>query len=111
MNHLFTYKARIILFALVICHLGLKAQTAPDTVKSSKLATSTDTSLTKKAGSSQQLIKADTTLVIKAGATLVHKADTTMVIDPDGSFAKKFNDFVAAKEKADEASQEATRRE
>lgn len=107
MNHLFTYKARIILFALLVCHFGLKAQSVSDTVKSTTLAMNADTSLTKKAGS-QQLIKADTTLVIKAGATLVHKADTTMVIDPDGSLAKKFNEIVAAKESAELAKNNAS---
>ncbi|HTI57863.1 hypothetical protein [Mucilaginibacter sp.] len=100
MNHLFTFKARIILFALLLSYIGSKAQTTSDTVKSSNPAMNIDTSLAAKSSSSQ-LIKTDTTLVIRAGATIMKKADTTMVIDPDGSLAKKFNEMVAAKEKAD----------
>jgi len=99
MNRLFTLKASIILSALLLSCIGLRAQTTSDTVKSSSTAT-IDTSLAKKETSSQ-LIKTDTTLVIKAGATILKKADTTMVIDPDGSLAKKFNEIVAAKEKAE----------
>jgi len=101
MNHLFTFKARIALFALLLSYIGSKAQTTPDTVKSSSPAMNIDTSVAKNASNSQ-LIKTDTTLVIRAGATIMKKADTTMVIDPDGSLAKKFNEMVAAKEKADQ---------
>jgi len=102
MSHLFTLKARIVLIALLACNIAVKAQTVSDTVKSTTLAMVLDTPLTKKAGNTQ-LIKSDTTLVIRAGAKLVHKSDTTLVIDPDGTLLKKFNEEVAAKEKAEQA--------
>ncbi len=108
MNHLFTLKARIIVFALLACNIAAKAQSASDTVKSSTLAMVLDTPLNKKSNNTQ-LIKSDTTLVIKAGAKLVHRADTTLVIDPDGTLAKKFNEIVAEKEKADLAKKSAAK--
>ena len=108
MNHLFTLKARIIVFALLACNIAAKAQSASDTVKSSTLAMVLDTPLNKKSNNTQ-LIKSATTLVIKAGAKLVHRADTTLVIDPDGTLAKKFNEIVAEKEKADLAKKSAAK--
>jgi hypothetical protein len=92
MNNLFTFKAGVLLFGLLICQIGLKAQTI-DTAK--------------KANSSK-LVKSDTTLVVKAGATLVQRSDTTLVINADSSFIKKFNAAVAKQnaelaKKADDA--------
>ena len=94
MNNLFTFKAGFLLLGLLICQIGLKAQTI-------------DTALSKKANTSK-IVKSDTTLVVKAGATLVQKADTTLVINADSSFIKKFNEAVAKQnaelaKKADEA--------
>ena len=108
MNYLFTLKARIIVFALLVCSIAAKAQSVSDTVKSSTLAMVLDTPLTKKSNNTQ-LIKSDTTLVIKAGAKLVHHADTTLVIDPDGTLAKKFNEMVAEQQKADQAKKSAAK--
>lgn len=96
MNYLFTPKVRVVLFALLISHLALKAQTTSgngvDTAKTSNI----DTTLSQKAKEAQ-LVKSDTTLVVKAGATLVQKKDTTLVINADSAFIKKAEAAVAKK--------------
>jgi hypothetical protein len=81
MKHLFTPKVRVLLFALLVCHLGVKAQTT-DAADTSKKAV---------------VLKTDTTLVVKAGATLVKRADTTLVINTDSAFIKKVETAIAKK--------------
>lgn len=87
MNQLFTRKARIILFSLLICQLGLKAQTTgaeTDTIKAKK----PDTSFA---------LKADTSLAVKAGSTLVIKSDTMLVINADTAALKRAETALAQK--------------
>lgn len=89
MNNIFTLKARVILFLLLICHFGLKAQTTSDTT----LAKRSDTSYA---------IKSDTSFSFKKGSTVVIKSDTTLVINNDVSknaedaLAKKAESLLAA---------------
>jgi len=86
MNHIFTLKARIILFSLLICQLGLKAQTTA--AKNDTAAKRADTSYA---------LKVDTSLSVKAGSTLVIKSDTMMVINPDAALISKTADAIARK--------------
>lgn len=96
MNYLFTPKVRVVLFALLISHLALKAQTTSGSGVDTAKTYNIDTTLSKKANDAQ-LVKADTTLVVKAGATLVQRKDTTLVINADSAFIKKAEAAVAKK--------------
>jgi hypothetical protein len=82
MNHLFNFKAAVILFSFLICQFGLKVHAEANT--GTKLTGRSDTTLNKKADTAI-VMKSDTTLVIKAGTTLLKRADTTMMIKTDNA--------------------------
>ncbi len=95
MNHIFTLKGRLILFLLLIFHVGLKLQASAST----RVVCKSDT--VKKA-SNGQLVSADTTLHLKAGSKIVQNADTILIIN--GIPTKvQINNIVAEKKAAEAA--------
>ncbi len=86
MNHLFNFKAGVILFLFLVCQFGLKVHAEANT--GTNLTGRLDTTLKKKADTTI-VMKSDTTLIVKAGTTLLKRADTTMMINASSAAAVK----------------------
>jgi hypothetical protein len=85
MNHLFNYKAGLIILAVLVCGTALRARNSFKADHKTR-AVKADTSFTPKTKSGNTL-KSDTTINVKAGSTIIQKADTTLVINGDPKFS------------------------